>query len=170
MIRLATFLKRTDFEKTTPRITGKLKMPNGQNIKMAETDAQADQYGLVNTAVSGNTFDTTVEFFQLHFTSTLAVVGLGALIIGMCCFWRICKAKNLRKIARFICIRRCRVTEDMLSPGESTTTPRMTTGSNVDLMEMEAVINMANKTMLENAYLRNSGATPMREGSSLSAC
>ena len=98
MIRLATFLKRTDFEKTTPSITGKLKMPNGQNIKMAETDAQADQYGLVNTAVSGNTFKTTVEFFQLHFTSTLAVVGLAAVIVGMCCFWRLCKAKNVRKI------------------------------------------------------------------------
>ena len=62
------------------------------------------------------------------------------------------------------------MTEDMLSTGESTTAPRMTTGSNVDLMEMEAVINMANKTMLENAYLRNSGATTTREESNPSAC
>ena len=170
MIRLATFLKRTDFEKTTPSITGKLKMPNGQNIKLAETDAQADQYGLVNTAVSGNTFETTVEFFQLHFTSTLAVVGLGVLIVGLCCLWRLCKAKNVRKIARFVCIRRCWVTEEMLDTEDRARTLRMTASSNVDLMEMEAVINMANKTMLENAYLRNSGATPTREETNPSAC
>ena len=169
MIRLATFLKRTDFEKTTPSITGKLKMPNGQNIKLAETDAQADQYGVVNTAVSGNSFETTVDFFQLHFTSTLAVVGLGATIFLMCCCWRMLKAKNLAKLARFICIRRCRVTEDMLSSETPTTAQRMT-ASRDDLVEMDAMVSLANKTMLENAYLRNSGATPMREESSLSAC
>ena len=169
MIRLATFLKRTDFEKTTPSITGKLKMPNGQNIKLAETDAQADQYGVVNTAVSGNSFETTVDFFQLHFTSTLAVVGLGITIFLMCCCWRMLKAKNLAKLARFICIRRCQVTEDMLSPEAPTTTPRMTASRN-DLGEMDAMVTLANNAMIENAYLRNSGATPMREKSSLSAC
>ena len=170
MNSLATFLNRADFKKTTTKTPGLPKMPRGKDIEISETEAQADQYGLINNAVSGNTLNTTVDFIQLHFTSTLAVVGLGALIIGMCCFWRICKAKNMKKIARFICIRRCRVTEDMLSTGESTTAPRMTTSSNVDLMEMEAVINMANKTMLENAYLRNSGATPTREESNPSAC
>ena len=146
-----------------------MKMPRGQNIEMAETEAQADQYGLVNNAVSGNTLNTTVDFFQLHFTSTLAVVGLGAVIIMMCCCWRMMKAKNLSKIARFIFSRRCRVTEDMLSTEVTTAAPRMTTSTS-DLMEMEAMVNLANKTMLENAYLRNSGATPMREESNLSAC
>ena len=167
MIRLATFLKR-DSEKTTPSITKKLKMPNGQNIKLAETDANSDQYGVVNTAVSGNSFETTVEFFQLHFTSTLAVVGLGITIFLMCCCWRMLKAKNLAKLARFICIRRCQVTEDMLSPEATATTPRMTASRN-DLGEMDAMVALTNKAMLENAYLRNS-TTPMREESSLSAC
>ena len=167
MIRLATFLKR-DFEKTTPSITRKLKMPNGQNIKLAEMDADSDQYGVVNTAVNGNSFETTVDFFQLHFTSTLAVVGLGITIFLMCCCWRMLKAKNLAKLARFICIRRCQVTEDMLSPEAPATTPRMTASRN-DLGEMDAMVALTNKAMLENAYLRNS-TTPMREESSLSAC
>ena len=57
----------------------------------------------------------------------------------------------------------------MLSTETPAAAPRMTT-SHGDLMEMDAMVNLANKTMLENAYLRNSGATPMREGSSLSAC
>ena len=39
-------------------------MPNGQNVKLAETDANSDQYGVVNTAVSGNSFETTVDFFS----------------------------------------------------------------------------------------------------------
>ena len=169
MIRLATFIKRTDFEKTTPRITGQLKMPQGQNIKMAETDADSDQYGLVNTAVSGNTFETTVDFFQLHFTSTLAVVGLGIAIFMMCCCWRMLKAKNLAKMARFICLQKCRVTEEMLSTETPAAAQRMST-SHSDLMEMDAMVNLANRTMLENAYLRNSTANPTGEGASLSAC
>ena len=78
------------------------------------------------------------------------------------------KAKNLAKLARFICIRRCQVTEDMLSPEATATTPRMTASRN-DLGEMEAMVALTNKAMLENAYLRNS-TTPMREESSLSAC
>ena len=57
----------------------------------------------------------------------------------------------------------------MLSTEVTTAAPRMTTSTG-DLMEMEAMVNLANKTMLENAYLRNSGATPMREESNLSAC
>ena len=167
MIRLATFIKR-DFEKTTPSTTRKLKMPNGQINKLAETDADSDQYGVLNTAISGNSFETTVDFFQLHFTSTLAVVGLGITIFLICCCWRMLKAKNLAKLARFICIRRCRVTEDMLSPEATATPPRMT-ASRSDLGEMDAMVALANKAMLENAYLRNS-TTPMREESSLSAC
>ena len=170
MNSLATFLNRADFKKTTTKIPGLLKMPHGQDIEISETEAQADQYGLINNAISGNTLNTTVDFIQLHFTSTLAVVGLGALIIGMCCFWRLCKTKNVRKIARFVCIRRCRVTEEMLDTEENTRAPRMNASSNVDLMEMEAVINMANKTLIENAYLRNSGAAPTREESNPSAC
>ena len=167
MIRLATFIKR-DFEKTTPSTTRKLKMPNGQINKLAETDAESDQYGVLNTAISGNSFETTVDFFQLHFTSTLAVVGLGITIFLMCCCWRMLKAKNLAKLARFICIRRCRVTEEMLSP-ETTETPARMTASRSDLGDMDAMVALANKAMLENAYLRNS-TTPMREDSTLSAC
>ena len=57
----------------------------------------------------------------------------------------------------------------MLS-SETPATAQKMTASQGDLMEMDAMVTLANKTMLENAYLRNSGATPMREESSLSAC
>ena len=113
---------------------------------------------------------TTFDFIQLHFQSTMAVVGLAVLVIGLCCVWRLCKAKNVRKIARFVCIKRCRVTEELLDTEDRARTPRMTAGSNLDLMEMEAVVNMANKSAIENAYLRNMRAAPTREDSNPSAC
>ena len=170
MNSLATYINRADSKKTTTEPPRILKMPRGKDIEITETEAKSDQYGLINNSISGNTMNTTFDFIQHHFTSTLAVLGLFALIIGLCCLWCLCKAKNVRKIARFVCIRRCRVTEELLDTEDRARAPRMTASSNVDLMEMEAVINMANKTLIENAYLRNSGAAPAREESNPSAC
>ena len=62
------------------------------------------------------------------------------------------------------------MTEDMLDTDDRDRAPRMTPGSNMDLIEMEAIINMANKTAIENAYLRNSGASPAGEEHNPSAC
>ena len=170
MNSLATYINRADSKKTTTEPPRILKMPHGKDIEITETEAKSDQYGLINNSISGNQMYTTFDFIQLHFQSTLAVVGLAVLVIGLCCLWRLCKAKNIRKIARFVCIRRCRVTEEMLDTEDRPRTPGMTASSNVDLMEMEAVVNMANKTAIENAYLRNMRAAPTREDSNPSAC
>ena len=168
MIRLATFIDRTNSKKTTTG-TPRTIMP-AKKIDITETDAESDQYGLINNSISGNQVYTTSDFIQLHFQSTMAVVGLAVLIIGLCCVWRLCKAKNVRKIARFICLQRCRVTEEMLETVERPRRARRTTDSDMDLLEMEAVVSMANKTAIENAYLRNMRATPVTEESNPSAC
>ena len=85
MNSLATYINRAESRKTTTEPPRILRMPRGQDIKISETEAKSDQYGLINNSVSGNTLNTTFDFIQLHFTSTLAVVGLGAMIIGLCC-------------------------------------------------------------------------------------
>ena len=170
MNSLATYINRISSKKTTTDTPRRLIMPKGKDIEITETDADSDQYGLINNSISGNQMYTTFDFIQLHFQSTMAVVGLAALVIGLCCVWRLCKAKNVRKIARFICLQKCRVTEEMLETKEKAKGTRMTMGSNMDLLEMEAVVNMANKTAIENAYLRNMRATPNIEESNPSAC
>ena len=170
MNSLATYINRISSKKTITETPRRLIMPKGKDIEITETDADSDQYGLINNSISGNQMYTTFDFIQLHFQSTMAVVGLAVLVVGLCCVWRLCKAKNVRKIARFICLQKCRVTEEMLETEERPKGARMTTGSNLDLLEMEAVVNMANKSAIENAYLRNMRATPNREESNPSAC
>ena len=148
----------------------RLRMPGAKDIKITETDADSKQYGLINNSISGNQVYTTFDFIQLHFQSAMAVVVLVALVVGLCCCWRLCKAKNVKKIARFICLQKCRVTEEMLESEEKPKATRMTAGSNVDLRDLEAVVNMANKSAIENAYLRNMRQTPTLEEENPSAC
>ena len=81
MINLATYIDRADFLKTTTETPRKWKMPNGKDINIKETDADSQQKGLINNLISGNSVETTIDFIQLHFQSTMAVVVLIVLII-----------------------------------------------------------------------------------------
>ena len=170
MIRLATYINRADFPKTTTANHEKLKMPNGKEINIKETDADSNQYGLINNTISGNSVSTTFDFIQLHFQSTMAIVGLAVVIVGLCCLWRMCKAKNLCKIVRFICLQRCKVTEELLEVDERPQGTRRNTGNELGLLDIEAVVSMANKAAIENAYLRNMSAGPATEDADLAAC
>ena len=78
--------------------------------------------------------------------------------------------KNIRKIARFICLQRCHVTEEMLEVDEGPRGARRNTGNDLGLLDIEAVVSMANKTAIENAYLRNMSATPATEEADPTAC
>ena len=170
MIRLATYINRANSPKTTTETPEKWKMPAGKEIDIKETDADSEQYGLINNSISGNSVNTTFDFIQLHFQSTMAVVGLAVLIIGLCCIWQMCKMKNIRKIARFICLQRCKVTEEMLEVDERPRGARRNTGNDMGLLDIEAVVSMANKAAIENAYLRNMSATPATEDADPAAC
>ena len=170
MIRLATYIDRANFLKTTTGTPEKWKMPTGKEINIKETDADSQQYGLINNSISGNSVETTFDFIQLHFQSTMAVVGLAVMIIGLCCIWRMCKMKNIRKIARFVCLQRCKVTEELLEVEERPQGARRNTGNDLGLLDIEAVVSMANKAAIENAYLRNMSAGPATEDADLAAC
>ena len=78
--------------------------------------------------------------------------------------------KNIRKIARFICLQRCKVTEEMLEVDERPRGARRNTGNDLGLLDIEAVVSMANKAAIENAYLRNMSATPATEDADPAAC
>ena len=170
MINLATYIDRAYFLKTATGTPRKWKMPNGKDINIKETDADSQQNGLINNLISGNSIETTIDFIQLHFQSTMAVVGLVVLIIGLCCIWRMCKMKNLRKIAKFVCLQRCKVTEEMLEVEERSQGARRNIGNDFGILDVEAMVSMANKAAIKNAYLRNQRPGPASEDVDLSAC
>ena len=161
---LATYIDRVDTRKTTSKTPEPLRMPEGtKEIKITEVAADSKQYGAINNSVSGNTVTTTFEFLQLHFNSAMAVVVLVALVVALCCCWRACKVKNLKKIARFLCINKCKVTEQMLEDEDKPRSVRLNTGSAVEIRDLETVIDMAHKSAIENAILRNARMAPTLE-------
>ena len=169
-INLATYIDRADFLKTTTEKPRKWNMPNGKDINIKETNADSQQNGLINNSISGNSVETTIDFIQLHFQSTMAVVVLIVLIIGLCCFWRMCKMKNLRKIAKFVCLQRCKVTEEMLEVEERSQGARRNIGNDFGILDVEALVSMANKATIKNAYLRNQRLGPAAEDVDPAAC
>ena len=114
---------------------------------------------------------TTVEFLQLHFNSAMAVVMLVVMIVVLCCCWRALKVKNLKKIAKFVCVDRCRVTQEMLEDAERPRNARLTNGSTVEIRELEMALDMAHKSAMENAILRNARRAPtLEEENSPASC
>ena len=164
MLAVATFINRTDSRKTTGRPPIVIRMPRGpEEIEITEVASDSKQIGAINNSVSGNTVSTTVEFLQLHFNSAMAVVMLVVSIVVLCCCWRALKIKNLKKIAKFVCIDRCRVTQEMLDDAERPRNARLTNGSTVEIRELETALDMAHKSAMENAILRNQRRAPTLE-------
>ena len=64
MIRLATYINRANSPKTTIETPEKWKMPAGKEIDIKETDADLEQYGLINNLISGNEVNTTFDFIS----------------------------------------------------------------------------------------------------------
>ena len=169
-INLATYIDRAKFLTTTTAKPKEWRMPNEKEINIKETDADSQQNGLINNSISGNSVEKNIDFIQLHFQSTMAVVGLVVLIIGLCCMWRMCKMKNIRKIAKFVCLQKCKVTEEMLEVEEKSQGTRRNIGNDFGILDVEALVSMANKATIENAYLRNQQVRPTAEDGDLSAC
>ena len=170
LANLATFIDRVDSKKTTGRTPIAIRMPEGpKEIEITEVESDSKQYGAINNSVSGNTVTTTFEFLQLHFNSAMAVIMLVVMIVVLCCCWRALKVKNLKKIARFLCINKCQVTEEMLEDVERPRNARLNNGSAVEIRDLETVIDMAHKNAIENAILRNARMAPTLEEENSSA-
>ena len=170
LANLATFIDRVDSKKTTGRTPIAIRMPEGpKEIEITEVESDSKQYGAINNSVSGNTVTTTFEFLQLHFNSAMAVIMLVVMVVVLCCCWRALKVKNLKKIARFLCINKCKVTEQMLEDEDKPRSVRLNTGSAVEIRDLETVIDMAHKSAIENAILRNARQVPTLEEENLQA-
>ena len=86
----------------------------------------------------------------MHFESAMAVVMLVVSIVVLCCCWRALKIKNLKKIAKFVCIDRCRVTQEMLDDAERPRNARLVNGSTVEIQELETALDRAHQSAIRN--------------------
>ena len=104
-IQVASFIDR--LLKTTQQPTMK---KSASNIQQSESN----QYGAVNNnLLNGNELETSIEVVGLHLYSAGSVIMHILIVFAVILLWRCCKRKNRHKIAKFICIRRCRYSEDM---------------------------------------------------------
>ena len=115
--------------------------------------------------------ETTIEFLHLHISSAMSVIEVILLLVGLCCMWRFLKMKNLKKMATFICLHKCRITEEMLKEeGEQMPGPRSSQATEYELLDINTLISLTNKTTIENAYLRTRQNQATVEGDDLAAC
>ena len=169
-VNIASFIDRTDIKKTKPAQHKELKMPTGKDINIREVDADSQQNGVINNEISGNYIEQTFDFIQIHFNSVMSVLGIVVLIIGLCCIWRCLKMKNIRKITKFVCLKKCKVTEEMLEVDEKAQEAKRNLGADFELLDVNALVSMANRATVENAYLRSQQMRPTVEGANLSTC
>ena len=78
--------------------------------------------------------------------------------------------KNIRKITKFICLRKCKVTQEMLEEEEKAQEARRNLGADIKLLNINAFVRLVNKATVENAYLRTQQKRPTVEGADLSTC
>ena len=167
---LSSFIDRTDFKRTIAH-PKELRMPAEQkDISIKQVEAKSQQNGVINNKILGKSLETTFEFLHIHLNSAMSVIAIVILVVGLCCLWRFMKMKNLRKIAKFICLRKCRVTEEMLEEEEKTPKPRQNQGAYFELLDINALVSLANKATVENAYLRTQQNRASVEETDLAAC
>ena len=67
-------------------------------------------------------------------------------------------------------MQKCKVTEEMLEVKEKSQGSRRNMRNKFDVLDVNALVSMANKATIENAYLRSQQVRPTAEEVDLSAC
>ena len=123
------------------------------NIQQQESNP--NQYGAVNNnLLNGNEVETTIEVVGLHLYTAGSVIMLILITCAVILLWRCCKRKNRQKIARFICIKWCRYTEDPSETPERSVTYAKATGARVEDVPLNAnrLVALANQLTLNQAF------------------
>ena len=95
-----------------------------------------------------------MEVVGLHLYSAGSVIMLILIMCAVILLWRCCKRKNRQKIARFICIKRCRYAEDPSKTPERSVTYTKATGARVEDVPLNAngLVALANQLALNQAF------------------
>ena len=144
-LQLSSFINRFKTTTQQPKMT-----ESASNVNQREYN----QYGALNTnALNGNEFETNIEMIGIHMYSAGGIVMLIFIVFMMILLWRCCKKKNLKKIMRFICIKKCRYTEDSEDKSESTEAAK-NHGKQVEEVPLDVnrLVELSNQLALNNAF------------------
>ena len=123
---------------------------SASNIQQREYN----QYGAMNTnALNGNELETSIEVVGIHLYSAGCIIMLILIVFTVILLWRCCLRKNWHKIAKFICIRRCRYNEDMEDKPETTVTYKKTGAwvENIPL-DVNRLVDLSNQLAMNQAF------------------
>ena len=144
-LQLASFIDRFKTTTTQPKMT-----KSASNFNQRKYN----QYGAMNTnALNGNELETNIEMIGIHLYSAGGIVMLIFIVFMIILLWRCCKKKNRKKIARFICIRKCRYTEDPEDKPETTEAAKKH-GAYVEEIPLDVnrLVDLSNQLAMNNVF------------------
>ena len=144
-IQLSSFINRLPKTTQQPKMT-----KTASSIKQREYN----QYGAMNTnALNGNELETNIEMVGIHLYSAGSIMMLIFIVFLMILCWRCCKKKNRKKIARFICVCKCKYAEDE-EDGPETTKACKKTGQRVEEIPLDVnrLVDLSNQLAMNNAF------------------
>ena len=113
-------------------------------------ESESNQYGAINNnLLNNNDLETSIEVVGIHLYSAGSVIMLILILFAVILLWRCCKRKNRHKIAKFICICRCRYTEDMEDNPEKAVSYNKNTGARVDV---NGLVSLSNQLAMNQAF------------------
>ena len=144
-LQLSSFIDRFKTRTTQPKMT-----KTASNVNQREYN----QYGAMNTnTLNDNELETNIEMIGIHLYSAGGIMMLIFIVFMIILLWRCCKKKNRKKIARFICIRKCRYTEDPEDKPETTEAARKH-GAYVEEIPLDVnrLVDLSNQLAMNNAF------------------
>ena len=118
-------------------------------------ESESNQYGAINNnLLNNNDLETSIEVMGLHLYSAGSVIMLILILFAAILLWRCCKRKNRHKIAKFICIPRCRYSEDMEDNPEKAMSYNKKTGARVENipLDVNGLVSLSNQLAMNQAF------------------
>ena len=112
-----------------------------------------NQFGALNTnALNNNDFETNIEMVGIHIMSAGGIVMLVFIIFMIIVAWRCCKKKNRKKIMHFICVKKCKYSEDPDERYENTDMARHNHRQVQEVpLDVNRLVELSNQLALNNA-------------------
>ena len=143
-LQLASFINRDEITAEKSKMTKK-----ASNVDQNEYN----QFGALNTnALNNNDFETNIEMVGIHIMSAGGIVMLVFIIFMIIVAWRCCKKKNRKKIMHFICVKKCKYSEDPDERSENTDMARHNHRQVQEVpLDVNRLVELSNQLALNNA-------------------
>ena len=142
-LQLSSFINRYKTTTPQPKMT-----KSASNVDQNEFN----QYGALNTnALNNNDFQTTIEMVGIHIMSASGMVVLFLILFVIIAAWRCLKKKNRKKIMHFLCVKKCRYSEDPGDKSENADSARNNKRIQEIPLDVNRLVELSNQLALNNA-------------------